>query len=59
MKQLRRCIETCRKQINQRTPLLSTQSKDCCISEAGYSDTSLQNGDSDILELHEILKSLM
>lgn len=38
---------------------LSTQSKDCCISEAEYSDTSLQDGDSDILELHEILKSFI
>jgi hypothetical protein len=63
MELCRRCIETCRKQINQRTPLLSTQSKDfwiyCCISEAEYSDTSVQDGDSDILELHEILKSFI
>ena len=61
MELCRRCIETCRKLSNQRTPLLSSQSKDfriyCCILEAEHSDTSLQDGDSDILELHEILKS--
>jgi len=58
-----RCIETCRKQSNQRTPLLSTQSKDfwiyCCISKAEHSITSLQDCDSDILELYEILKSFI
>jgi hypothetical protein len=61
--ELSRCIETCREQSNRRTPLLSTHSKDfwiyCCISEAEHSDTSLQDGDSDILELHEILKLFM
>jgi hypothetical protein len=58
MELCRRCLETCRKQSNQRTLLLSSQSKDfriyCCISEVEHSHTSLQDGDSDILELHEI-----
>jgi hypothetical protein len=61
MELCRMCTETCRRQSNHTTPLLSTWSKYfllcCCISEAEHSNTSLQDGDNDILELHEILKS--